>query len=82
MILHILIAMLAGWINRHQQHVISYLQEENHVLKAQLGGRRLRLTDIQRRRLAILAHPLGRQHLKETATIATPATPPTNCAMT
>jgi putative transposase len=74
MILQILIAMLAGWINRHQQQVISYLQEENHVLKAQLGGRRLRLTDIQRRRLATLAHPLGRQHLKETATIATPDT--------
>jgi hypothetical protein len=74
MILQILIAMFAGWINRHQQQVISYLQEENHVLKAQLGGRRLRLTDIQRRRLAALAHPLGRQHLNETATIATPDT--------
>jgi hypothetical protein len=67
MILQILIVMLAGWINRHQQQGISSLQEENHVLKTQLGGRRLRLTDIQRRRLAALAHPLGRQHLKETA---------------
>ncbi|HEX9869078.1 MAG TPA: hypothetical protein VGC99_10855 [Candidatus Tectomicrobia bacterium] len=74
MILQILIAMLAGWINRHQQQVISYLQDENHVLKAQLGGRRLRLTDIQRCGLAALAHPLGRQYLKETATNATPDT--------
>ena len=41
MILHILIVMVAGWIQRHQQQVISYLQEENHVLKAQLGGRQL-----------------------------------------
>jgi hypothetical protein len=34
MILHILIAMVAGWIQRHQQRVITYLQEENRVLKA------------------------------------------------
>jgi len=45
MILHILIAMIAGWIQPHQQQVITYLQEENHVLKAHLGGRQLRLTD-------------------------------------
>ena len=74
MILHVLIAMIAGWLQRHQQQVIAYLQEENHVLKAQRGGRRLRLTDIERQRLAALAHPLGRQRLKERATIATPDT--------
>ena len=45
MMLHIRIAMVAGWIQRHQQQVITYLQEENHVLKAHLGGRQLRLTD-------------------------------------
>jgi transposase InsO family protein len=74
MILHVLIAMVAGWIQRHQQQVITYLQEENRVLKAHLGGRRLRLTDTERRRLAALAHPLGRQRLKEIAAIATPDT--------
>src|SRR5215467_12211850 len=74
MILHVLIAMIAGWVQRHQQQVITYLQEENRVLKAQLGGRRLRLTDTERRRLAALAHPLGRQRLKEMATLATPDT--------
>src|SRR5262250_2976759 len=74
MILHVLIAMIAGWIQRHQQQVIAYLQEENRVLKAQLGDRRLRLTDTERRRLAALAHPLGRQRLKEMVTMATPDT--------
>ena len=74
MILHVLIAMVAGWIQRHQQQVITYLHEENRVLKAQLGGRRLRLTDTERRRLAVLAHPLGRRRLKEVATLATPDT--------
>jgi putative transposase len=74
MILHVLIAMVTGWIQRHQQQVITYLQEENRILKAQLGGHRLRLTDTERRRLAALAHPLGRTRLEEVATIATPDT--------
>ncbi len=74
MILHVLIAMVAGWIQRHQQQVIACLQEENRVLKAKLGPQRLRLTDTERRRLAALAHPLGRTRLKAVATIATPDT--------
>jgi len=74
MILHILIAMIAGWIQRHQQQVITYLLAENRVLKAQLGDRRLRLTDTELRHLAALAHPLGRQRLKELATLVTPDT--------
>jgi len=64
MILHVLIVMVAGWVQCHQQQVITYLIEENRVLKAQLGGRRL----------AALAHPLGRARLKAVATIATPDT--------
>jgi hypothetical protein len=55
MILQLLIAMVAGWLQRHQQQVITYLQAENRVLKAQPGGRRLRLTDTERRCLAALA---------------------------
>jgi hypothetical protein len=47
MILHVLIAMIAGWIQRHQQQAIAYLIEENHGLKAQFGGRRLQLTDTE-----------------------------------
>ena len=74
MILQILIAMVAGWLQRHQQQVITYLLAENRVLKAHLGGRRLRLTDTERRRLAALAHPIGRTHLKAMATLVTPDT--------
>src|ERR671930_738167 len=74
MILHVLIAMVAGWLQRHQQQVITYLLAENRVLKAQLGGRRLRLSDTERRRLAALAHPLGRKRLKDVASLATPDT--------
>jgi len=31
MILQVLITMIAGWINRHQQQVIAYLLEENRA---------------------------------------------------
>ena len=64
MILQVIIAMVAGWINRHQQHVITYLKEENQVLKSKFPGNRLRLTDTERRRLARLAHPLSRKQLR------------------
>jgi putative transposase len=74
MILQVLITIVAGWIHRHQQHVITYLKEENRVLKSKLSGGRLRLSDNERRKLAALANPLGRKQLKDTATIATPDT--------
>jgi len=57
--LHFLLFTFAGWINQHQQAVIEYLQEENRVLKEQLRGKRLRLTDHQRRRLAVKGKRLG-----------------------
>jgi len=44
------------------------------VLREQLGGRRLRLNDNQRRRLATRAKGLGRKILAEVATIVTPET--------
>ena len=50
--LRLLLVTLAGWVNRRQQEVIDYLVEENRVLRQQLGGRRVRLNDDQRRRLA------------------------------
>jgi putative transposase len=56
--------------------VIAYLVEENRVLRAQLRGRRLRLTDDQRRRLGERGHRLGREALRQVATIVTPDTIP------
>ena len=51
----------AGWMNQRQLQVIDYLREENRVLREPLGGRRLRLNDDQRRRLAAKAKGLGRK---------------------
>jgi hypothetical protein len=69
-----LLFAVSGWVNRHQQDLIAYLVEENRVLKDQLKGRKLRLTDEQRRRLAAQAKHLGRQALNRVATIVTPDT--------
>lgn len=54
-------------MNHRQLQVIEYLQEENRVLREQLGQRRLRLSDDQRRRLAARAKGLGRKLLREVA---------------
>ena len=69
-----LLIAVAGWMNQPQQHAIEYLQEENRILREQLGNRRLRLTDDQRRSLAAKARRLGRRMLAELATIVTPET--------
>lgn len=47
--LQFLLLAFAGWVNRHQTEVVAYLQEENRVLREQLGDRRLRFTNAQRR---------------------------------
>ncbi len=65
---------MAGWMNRHQQQVIEYLIEENRVLREQIGYRRMRFSDDQRRRLAAKAKTLGRKLLAQVATIVTPET--------
>ena len=72
--LQLLLMMFAGWVNRHQMDMIEYLKEENRVLKERIGGRRIRFTDAERRRLARKAHALGRRVLSELETLVTPDT--------
>jgi len=72
--LRALLLTVVGWVSREQQRTIEYLIEENRVLKEQLGGRRLRLTNGQRRRLAEKGKQLGRRLLGRVATIVTPDT--------
>ena len=55
-------------MNQRQLQVIDYLREENRVLREQLGGRRVRLNDDQRRRLAVKGRALVRKILAEIAT--------------
>ncbi len=73
-LLQALAILLVGWHNERQQRTIEYLREENRVLREQLGDRRLRLNDDQRRRLATKGKALGRALLAEVCTIVTPDT--------
>jgi hypothetical protein len=47
---------LTGWLARREREVVVSLIEENRCLRRQLGGRRLRLTDDDRGRLAAWAY--------------------------
>ena len=65
---------IAEWLGQQQRDVIDYLQEENRILRQQLGNNRLRLSDDQRRRLAVKAKKLARRILGEVASIVAPET--------
>src|SRR5215831_10435191 len=66
----VLIAV-AGWMNQREYQIIDYLREENRVLREQLGERRLRFNDDQRRRLAVKAKGLAGRLLDEMSPIVT-----------
>ena len=72
----VLLISLAGWLNQHQRDVIDYLEEENRVLREQIGSKGPRLHDDQRRRVAVKAKKLGWRVLHELNTIVTPETLP------
>ena len=57
--LSFLLVCFAGWMNRRQQAVIDYLQEEVRILQEYMG-KRPRFTDDQRRRLAVKGTSVGR----------------------
>jgi len=65
---------VAGWMNQRQRDAIDYLRVENLVLRQQLGERRLRFTDDQRRRLPVRGKKLGRKLLPEIVNLVTSAT--------
>ena len=70
--LQMLLVVVTGWFDRREREALAYLIEEHRLLRRQLDGRRLRLTNDDRRRLAIRAYRLGRRRLHEIATIDTP----------
>jgi len=69
-----LLMMLAGWIDRHQQDVIVYLKEENKILRERPGTERILLNDSQRMRLARLGKRPGRSVLAGACCIFSPDT--------
>jgi len=69
-----LLIALAGWINREHLAIIEYLAAENRVLRDQLGKKRLRFSDDQRRNLAAKAKSIGRKALERFGCIVIPDT--------
>jgi len=69
--LQFLAAWLGVWFARALQQQVDYLMAENQILREKLGGRKLDLTDADRRRLAVLGKELGRKLLAKVATLAT-----------
>ncbi len=72
--LELMLLCLAGVLTERERVKSLYLREENRVLREQMGKKKLRLIDAQRRRLAVLGKQLGRKLLCEWATIVTPDT--------
>ena len=57
----LLVVILVGWIQRQQQAIIDFQNEQIRSLLAAQGKKRVRLTDDQRRRLAAKGKVLGRK---------------------
>jgi putative transposase len=73
-LLQFLLMLVAAWLQRQQAATIDYLKAENRMLRERLGGRRIILTDAERRELAEKARALGRKALGGLGTIVTPET--------
>ena len=68
-----LLAYITGTVDQALLLRHEYLVTENRILHQQLRGR-VRLTDAERKTLAEIGYKLGKQALKEVATIVRPDT--------
>jgi hypothetical protein len=71
---HAIVTALSGWIHREHETIVAYQKEEIRALREMLGGKRLRFTDAQRRRLALKARLLSHARLRELGSLVTPDT--------
>jgi hypothetical protein len=62
-VFQLLLLTITGWLDRREREALAYLIEENRVLRRQIGRRRLRLTDDDRRRLAVTRVSAGSSSL-------------------
>src|SRR6266700_6768383 len=68
-----LLASITGTVDQALLMRNEYLVTENRILRNQITGR-MRLTDGERKTLAAIGQKLGKQALKEVATIVKPDT--------
>jgi transposase InsO family protein len=71
---HLITVAIAGWMNRQEQDAIEFLKEENRILRARLGHKRIILNAAEKRRLSTAAKKLGSNLLGQVSTIFSPAT--------
>jgi hypothetical protein len=71
---HLVVMILAGWVNRRQQEIIEFQNAQIQALITKLGQKRILLTDDQRRVLAVKGKALDRKTLSQLTTIVTPDT--------
>src|SRR3989442_15961771 len=69
----LLLAYITGTVDQELLLRNEYLVTENRILRNQITGR-VRLTDGERRTLAAIGQKLGKQALKDVATIVKPDT--------
>jgi len=62
--LQVVLAVLSESIRKEREKVTEYLRLENQILREKLGGKRVLLSNDQRRVLAVKAKALGRQQLE------------------
>ena len=70
----IIVACLAGMLDKQMQLAIEYLREENKILREKLSTKRILLTKFQKLRLAIKAKALHKNVLSEVGTLFSPDT--------
>jgi putative transposase len=69
-----LLASITGSVNEDLRLRNAYLAAENRILRNQIKGRRVQLTNAERQTLAEMGQKLGTQALEEIATVAKPDT--------
>ena len=66
---HLLLVLLSEWVRQQQDKVIEFQKAQIEILMKELGPQPIRLSDDQRRRLAVKGKVLGRKKLQELTTI-------------
>jgi transposase len=67
---HLMLLVLSEFVRKEQEKRIEFLLLENQILREKIGGKRVLLTDDQRRRLAVKGKVLGRHQLEQVSVVA------------
>ena len=69
-----LFVLFCGWVHQRLTEIIEFQNDQITALMQSQGRKRIRLTDDQRRKLAVKGKHIGRKALLQLTTIVTPDT--------